>query len=334
MKNIILSRTDRIGDVILTLATIQPLQKTFPEASLRILVRPELAPLLAHIEKVEAIPCPTGGGAKGFHPKRFRKWRDYFRNNPADCVVFLHPDNDLQFAAAAARISRRIGYQKQIGRLALNETIPYTRHLGNRHEALCNFDLLQRIGCQTPTALQPLLPLPNLNHTPDEPYAIFHPAAFGNKPRWPAQHYADLAKQLITEFSWKIILIGAEPSPDIVKAFADRGIPEEKWEDRSGKDSLLETALLLKGAKVVVSRDSGPAHLAAAIGTPLICLMGQCDPIHSPTRWAPIGHRVHTLVSDLPPHKNESRQSRWRRSFQAISPQQVLQTIQSLGHQK
>ncbi|MBC2603308.1 glycosyltransferase family 9 protein [Puniceicoccus vermicola] len=334
MKRIIISRTDRIGDVILTSAAFGPLRKTFPDASIRILVRPELVPLFANTPEIEAVPCPPGAGAKGFHRHRFREWRDYFRNNPADCIVFLHPDNDLQFAAAAAKIPRRLGYGKQLGRFALNESIPYTRHLGQKHEAVCNFDLLQKIGCALPDPIQPFLHVEDFQKDAGEitrkPYALFHPAAFGNKPRWSAQKYAELAEKLIQEFDWNLILIGSEPSPATAEAFLAHGIPDSKWEDRGGKDSLLETASLLKGAAMVVSRDSGPAHLAAAVGAPLVCLMGQCDPIHSPTRWAPIGPRARTIISDLPPQKGESRQDRWARCFDAISAEQVLSAIREL----
>tara|TARA_R100000027_G_scaffold18279_2_gene13169 strand:- start:34315 stop:35325 length:1011 start_codon:yes stop_codon:yes gene_type:complete len=334
MKRIIISRTDRIGDVILTSATFAPLRREFPEASIRILVRPELVPLFENTPEIEAVPCPPGAGAKGFHWDRVRQWREYFRNHPADCIVFLHPDNDLQFAAAIAGMPRRLGYRKQLGQVALNQSIPYTRHLGKKHEAACNFDLLQKIGCTPPDPIRPSLHVEDFQKSWEkidgQPYAVFHPAAFGDKPRWSASRYAELGQMLVHELDWNLILTGSEPSTATAEAFRARGISESKWEDRGGKDSLLETASLLKSASVVVSRDSGPAHLAAAVGAPLVCLMGQCDPIHSPTRWAPIGNHTRTLISDLPANKNESRQDRWKRCFEAISAEQVFAAIREL----
>jgi len=331
MRRIILSRTDRIGDVVLTTATFGPLRIQFPDATIRILVRPELAALLAHEPGIQPLPCPSPSpsGAKGFHFQRFRKWRDYFRTNPADAIVFLHPDNDLQFAAAAARIPLRIGYARQAGRLALNDRLPYLRHLGQKHEAACNFDLLERLGCHPPEAPRPFLSLGG-ESTPSPqpgPYAIFHPAAHGDKPRWPAAHYARLAEMIVECTDWKIILIGATPCRETAAALEQRGIPRDRWEERGGQDSLPETAALLKHARIVVSRDSGPAHLAAAVGAPLVCLMGQCDPIHSPTRWAPIGPNVRTLISDLPAEKGESRADRWNRCFETISPEAVMEAV-------
>ena len=334
MKRIVISRTDRIGDVILTSAAFASLRAAHPDASIRILVRPELVPLFSNTPAIEAVPCPPGKGAKGFHLKRIREWQHYFQENPADCIVFLHPDNDLQFAAAAAGIPRRLGYQKQFGRFALNESIPYTRHHGKKHEALCNFDLLNKIGCATPDSLKPFLSVEDSKPTPEsitaKPYAVFHPAAFGNKPRWSAQHYGELAEMLTSTEDWNIVIVGGEPSKDTTAAFRERKIPEDRWEDRGGKDTLLETASLLKGAQVVVSRDSGPAHLAAAVGAPLVCLMGQCDPKHSPERWAPIGDHTRTLISDLPAKKGESRQDRWNRCFAAITAEEVHSAIREL----
>ena len=327
MKRIIISRTDRIGDVVLTTAILQPLHEKFPQASIRLLVQPGLTPLFEDDPRVEAVACSSSEGAKGFHPTRFNKWRNYFKEHPADVIIFLHPDNDLQLAAAAAGLPRRIGYRKQLGKFGLNESIPYTRHLGHKHEGLCNFDLLEKIGCEAPQSLRPELLLSGSGSTPAKPYAVFHPAAHGKKPRWPAAQYADLAEELIQRYSWKIVLTGAAPSTETAQLLHQKNLPPDSWEDRGGKDSLKETATLLKNAKVVVSRDSGPAHLAATVGAPLVCLMGQCDPIHSPKRWAPIGKNVQTLISDLPPEKGESREDRWRRCFEAISMKQVLTAI-------
>ena len=335
MKHLLLARTDRIGDVVLTTAAFGPLRQRFPEARLRILVRPEIAPLLAADSRIEPVPCPPGPGPKGFHWARFRHWLGRFRADRPDAAVFLHPDNDLQLAAAFAGIPRRIGYRRQLGRCGLNETIPYRRHLGHRHEAACNFDLLERTGCPAPDGIRPALFLPETKEPErpdgtDRPYAVFHPAAFGDKPRWPPAHYARLALALHGRCGWRIVLAGAEPHPETAAAFRAYGLPGDAWTDRGGIDDLPGTASLLAGAAIVVSRDSGPAHMAAALGAPLVCLMGQCDPIHSPTRWAPIGARVRTLISDLPPEKGESRKDRWNRCFAAITPEQALAAVREL----
>ncbi|MEM0967057.1 MAG: glycosyltransferase family 9 protein [Verrucomicrobiota bacterium] len=333
MKEIIISRTDRIGDVILTTATFAPLRQRFPNAHIRVLAQPEIAPLLNGQKHVEPVACASGKGAKRMKSDRIRQWKRYFSDNPADCIVFLHPDNDLQIAAALAHIPRRIGYRKQMGGLALNETIPYRRHLGLKHEAACNFDLLTKIGCPEPKRIEPHLVAHESSPIIGE-FAVFHTAAFGNKPRWPTKHFAALAEEIIEEFGWKIVLIGAEPEVETVEAFHEKGISASSWEDRCGKDNLEATAAILRNAQVVVSRDSGPAHLASALGTPLVCLMGQCDPIHSPRRWAPIGDRVETIISDLSALKGESREARWQRCFEAIHPDRVMAGIKSVYRQQ
>ena len=333
MKDLLLARTDRIGDVVLTTASFDPLREEFPEARIRILVRPGLAELLSADRRVEAVACPPGPGPKGLHPVRIRRWARFFRESPPEAMVFLHPDNDLQIAAALAGIPRRIGYRKQAGRLALTETVPYRRHLGFRHEALCNFDLLGRIGCPAPAEPRPSLVLPAGNGPlPPEapPYAAFHPAAFAGKPRWPAAHYGRLGRLVHERFGWRIVLVGAESDPETATALRNEGLPDEAWTDRGGCDDLAATARLLAGARAVVSRDSDPAHLAAALGTPLVCLMGQCDPIHSPRRWAPIGGRVRTLVADLPPRPGESRHARWARCFASIPPEEACAALAEL----
>ncbi len=336
MKNLVLSRTDRIGDVVLTTSAFAPLRHRFPDARIRILVRPELTDLLArNPEKIEPVACSPEPGAKGVHPGRIKQWLSTFRTDTPDTIVFLHPDNDLQIAAALAGIENRVGYRKQIGRLALNRSFPYRRHLGLKHEAACNFDLLELIGCPAPPSPRPSVSLGAPVTLPDEldrggPFVAFHPDAYGDKPRWPASHFVGLAERLVREFGVTIVLIGSEPQPEILRLLEESELPPNSWLDRRGKDDLLTTAGILGKASLAVSRDSGPAHLAAALGTPLVCLMGQCDPIHSPRRWQPLGERVRTLVSDLPPLKKESRERRWHRCFEAIHPDQAFAAAREL----
>ena len=333
---ILLVRTDRIGDVILTTSCLDPLRASSPESDIDLLVQPALACLLAADPIARAIPCPVPRVGKGLHPARILHWKKRFRESNYRAAVFLHPDNDLQIAAALARIPVRIGYRQQIGRIALTTPIPYRRHLGEKHETLHNFDLLQILGCEPPAS-----PLPRLHLTAKAsamadkmttapPYAVFHPLAHGDKPRWPAKHYARLANRLQMEYGWAIRIIGAAPDPAFLATFRRDTEPNIVWEDHSGTTDLEETTGLLAAAKLVVSRDSGPAHMGAALNRPLLCLMGQCDPVHSPERWAPPGEKTITLTADLPPLPGENRRHRWDRCFKSITPDEVFSAIQKL----
>jgi len=333
---ILLARTDRIGDVVLSTSCLDPLRATFPDREIDFYVQPPLADLLQADPVATVVSCSNPRSGKGFSPARVLQWREFFRRRNYGLALFLQPDNDLQLAAVLARIPIRIGYRIQWTRWALNRTIPYRRHRGEKHETDYNFELLSQAGCQVGDP-----PLPRVVETvkmraksqaltKECPYVVFHPTAFGAKPTWPMHHFQKLAGELADRYSWDIRLIGDQPMPTLQKKLQSQVGGKVTVIDHGGRTDLQELAGLLKAARVVVGRDSGPSHLASSLAVPVVCLMGQCDPVHSPARWKPLGVQSRTLVCDLPALPGESRQDRWKRCFEQISPQQVLRAIDEI----
>lgn len=333
---ILLARTDRIGDVLLTTTCLLPLHQTFPSRPIDFYVQPALAELLKAETVANVVPCPNPRMGKGISPRRILHWAKIMRQRAYGMALFLQPDNDLQIAAVLAGIPIRVGYRQRCGRWALNRSLPYLRHRGEKHETAYNFDILSLVGCQEPETLESRIveteKIRSIRQSmaQERLYVVFHPTAFGKKPTWPLGHFEDLAGLLATRCSWDIRLIGDEPMTALQKALQRRVGSHGTVHDHGGKTDLQELAAILKSAQVFVGRDSGPCHMASALGVPLVCLMGQCDRVHSPVRWQPLGERSKTLVSELPSQPGESREARWKRCFQALSPQQVLSAIEEL----
>ena len=82
----------------------------------------------------------------------------------------------------------------------------------------------------------------------------------------------------------------------------------------AGRTSLPQLAATLQRAKVLVSNDSGPVHLAAALGTPVVALFGTTDPAAGPRRWGPWG-AGHTVI--------------WKETMDAITVAEVLEAVQA-----
>ncbi|MFL6121183.1 glycosyltransferase family 9 protein, partial [Actinophytocola sp.] len=124
-------------------------------------------------------------------------------------------------------------------------------------------------------------PTPAVTHlTGDEPYVVLHPGATVPARRWPAWRCAEAVRAL-GEAGHRVLVTGGPNEKDLTAEVAgDTGV------DLGGATDFAELAGVLRGAEVVVVGNTGPAHLAAAVGTPVVSLF---SPVVPAIRWAPYG---------------------------------------------
>ncbi|WP_448614571.1 glycosyltransferase family 9 protein [Modestobacter sp. URMC 112] len=121
-------------------------------------------------------------------------------------------------------------------------------------------------------------PLPPVDQ--EGPYVVLHPGASVPAREWPAQRCAE-AVEALSDAGWRVLVTGGPGERALTEAVAGtRGV------DLGGDTSLPEMAALLDGAAAVVVGNTGPAHLAAAVGTPVVSLF---SPVVPAVRWAPYG---------------------------------------------
>ncbi len=111
--------------------------------------------------------------------------------------------------------------------------------------------------------------------------------------RWPAERFAELARRLVTEDGLRVVLVGAPAERAHVARVAAlaRPLPHGFLLDLAGELSIDELVALLERANAVVSNDSGPMHVAAALETPTVGLFGP----ETPVMYAPLGTRARAL---------------------------------------
>lgn len=330
LRHLLLSRPDRMGDVIISLSLVDPILKAMPGTAVSMLMRDNYASLITLDNRLRKV---HGYNEKAGFWQRVRRFHAQMNCWRPDAVVHLHPEPALHLGARLARIPVRIGYRK--GWIRRHSTsFPYRRHLGEKHEAEYGFELLRPLGLEINDPPVPRLCLPKkgvpnpLQGKIAGPYAVIHPFSHGNKPTWPATHFAKLAARVVEEHHLHLVLVGSSPDSTIGRTILAALPPQGPSPvDLVNHTTLPELAGVIRDARFLVSRDSGPAHLSAALGTPTLTLMGQCDPVHSPTRWKPLGTKAHTIVRDLPPQSGESRWQRWERCFNEIAVEEVLEWV-------
>jgi len=306
LKRILITRTDRLGDVVLSTPVIRFIRRVYPEAYIAFMVRPENRDVVAgnpHFDEV--VIYDKYGSQKSF--RNTIKFAFSLRNKRFDTAIALHPTNRVHIMLFLAGIPVRIGYDMRMGRL-LTKSFLHRKQEGNKHEVDYNFDLLQQAGFDTDGADR----RPYMVTTDNDKRMIdsvekdrgfkdniiaIHAGASCSSKRWPPEKFARVADMLNEKYRADIILVGGDEtvrySSLVVSGMKSKVI------DLTGMLRLGELAELLSRCRLFVSNDSGPVHVAVAVGTPVVAIFGRNNPGLSPDRWGPLGEEDRILHKDV-----------------------------------
>ncbi len=304
---ILVTRTDRIGDLVLTTPLFKALREKFPRAWIAALV------FLEHREIVEenpylneAILYDKKGKERGFWGQL--DFSQSLGNKKFDLVIHAHGTNRMHLAAWIAGIPVRIGYARRAP-WALTHAHPYDKKEGKKQEAEYLFDLLEPLGIVPPQKISLFFPVTNravrslenllafYKIPNDRPWIVLNPSASDATKMWPAERFAALVTKMAKERSYVFLAIGtAKDRETVQKLKAGTNIPVV---DLSGKLSLGHLGALFKRAALLISNDSGPVHIATAVETPVVSIFGRYEPGLGPERWRPLGGRGRVIAKDV-----------------------------------
>jgi heptosyltransferase-2 len=171
--------------------------------------------------------------------------------------------------------------------------------------------------------------LQDANINRDFIYAICPGAEYGPSKRWPTEHFAVLAQQLIKQNSNnQIVLLGGKNDYSLAQEITSQSKLVSNIHNWCGNTSLDEAIALIGMSKAVVSNDSGLMHIAAALQIPQVAIFGSSDPAHTP----PLSDRAKIMwlnMSCSPCHKRVCPLGHLR-CLKDILPEQVLATLNTL----
>lgn len=306
---IVFVRTDRLGDVLLNLPAVAALREAYPESRITFLARPELVDLLSTVPEVDAV-CSYQPGPRAGWWRRALRMGFAWRVAAYDVAIISNPMRELHLAAYLAGIPQRIGYDRKWGGL-LTARLPDRKHLGLRHEVEANTELLKPLGIE---GAVPAWRFPQLLQQQDEarallqqaglsasePFIVVHPWTSNPAKQWPWDRFRQLIDRFIEQAGKPVVLIGGKAEA----ARLPRMLPlRPEVINLVGCLTLPQLAGLLQCAERLISNDSGPAHLAAAVGLPTIVLFGAAVEATGPRRWGPwgSGHVVieRSVITDI-----------------------------------
>ncbi len=301
-KRILIVRTDRIGDVLLSTPVIKALRDNYPYAYIAMMVSPYGKNIVEDNPYLdEVIVYDKDGKHKSWG--RSLKFALNLKKKRFDLAVILHPTNRVHLVAFFAGIRRRVGYGRKLGFL-LTDRIKHIKQLGEKHESEYALDLVRYLGIE-PKEKTLFLPInPESEAWVEELFKheeikktdrllAIHPGASCPSKIWPNERFADVADRLIARYGFKALVI-AGPK-DLALAESVIRHMHKPAVNLSGKTSVSQLASILKRCNLFISNDSGPVHIACAVGTPVISIFGRKQKGLSPARWGPTGKKDRVL---------------------------------------
>ncbi|MDP3732673.1 MAG: lipopolysaccharide heptosyltransferase II [Candidatus Omnitrophota bacterium] len=301
-KRILIVRTDRIGDALLSTPVIKALRDSYPNAYIAAMVSPYAKDIVDGNPYLDGVIIYDKDG-KHKSWRRSLKFSQNLKKKRFDLALVLHPTNRVHLVTFFAGIRRRIGYDRKLGFL-LTDRIKHTKHLGQKHELEYALDLVRYLGIE-PQDNALLMPIkPESERWVEELFKeegiekadrllAIHPGASCPSKIWPNKRFADVADRFIAKYSFKALVLAG---PKDIK-LAQNVITHMRHPaiNLAGKTSVSQLASILKRCALFISNDSGPVHIAVAVATPVISIFGRAQAGLSPKRWGPLGTKDRIL---------------------------------------
>ena len=305
IERILLLRLERIGDLVMVLAAIADVRAAAPAAEITLVVgawNEALArsiPGISHVETLDAAWLARGGGGLPVAALVTRAWR--WRQRRFDLAINFEPDirSNLMLAASGARWTA--GYRSGGGGPLLDQALDYrpSEHTTDNAQRL----VATVLPGESRATRAALLVVPSPHRLQAEtvlgsksgPYVAIHVPGGRQVKQWDPQRFAAVARALIEQRGANIVLTGSPDDRDLI-ATVRQALPPERTIDLSSGLDLLTVAAVLARCDLMITGDTGPMHLAAAVGTPIVAVFGPSDP----TRYAPRGPLDRVIRVDLP----------------------------------
>lgn len=303
IKKILVIRADAIGDTLMTYPALTLLGTNYPQARIDFLTSPEAAPL----------------AAQAFPDMRVLEWNDnwfsrrsgfiaklasasaiskYIRLNEYDLAIDFRGDIRILGMLVLAKIPLRIGCGGTGGGFLLTHSKCYREF---RHQVLMNIALLDFLDIRAPQdALQfgawsgSVSSDPLLAASHPKPLIAIHPSSSSPAKEWSAENFLAIIEKIREHKTGTVVLFGTQDEKDRASPLSH--LPPDVIDYR-GRSNLGELPALLKACDLFIGNDSGPGHLAAIVGLPVLSIFSGTN---TPAHWHPWTKRLELVYHAVP----------------------------------
>jgi len=323
IRRILVLRLERIGDLMMSLPALHLLRQLAPHAQIDLVTGSWNAPLarlvegIHRVETLDARWLSRGAGGLGFAALVRRAWA--WRRHRYDVAINLEGDIRSNLLLAVSGAAWTAGFDMAGGGPALDDAVNFdpadhTAQNGVRLVASALGEATTPGGARTGTAREAASALPRAAlllpaDAREQAERLLGPGLRSSSPaigiqvgagrlvkQWPAERFAELADRLASALNATIVLTGAPEDRPIADVLRANLPPATRVIDLVGTQDLVTLAAVLERLSVLVTPDTGPMHLAATVGTPVVALFGPA----SPERWGPLSQHCRIVRIDLP----------------------------------
>jgi ADP-heptose:LPS heptosyltransferase len=308
-RSILIVQLDHLGDAVITSAILPAMRARYPQARIEVLASPWNREVFEACGEVDAVHISrVNRFSRGWRPHWLLAqacWGLRLRPQRFDLAIDVRGEMPLALILWLAGAKRRIGWDCGGGGFLLTDSAAY---MPGRAEMESRLELLKLMDVGPPAEVMKrrpwfIPPAAARAHIADrldavcgeQPLLVIHLGAGTAAKRWEAANWRELLGRLILEFGARLVLIGGRREQTLVGQILD-GHDWPGVENWTGQLSLAETAALIEQADVFIGCDSGPAHLAAAVGTPAVVLFSGTNRVR---QWRPWG-RVSVVKHPVP----------------------------------
>jgi len=285
--SLLVRATNWLGDAVMTTPALAAVREGFPDARIVLLARPLVAELFRHHPDVDEVMVYELPGRHEGALGRLRLAGEV-RRRRFDGALLLQNAFDAALIAFLGRIPERAGYPTDGRRILLTLPVPLTPGILERHEVEYYLCLLDGLGIPrpVPSALKLAVTegereamatrLAYLGIERGAPIVTINPGAtYGSAKRWYPDRFAAVADTLSGEWGAGVVVVGSAAEAPLAGEIetAMRNPPV----NLAGKTTVRELMALLSLSSFLITNDSGPMHIGAALGVPLVAIFGPTD---------------------------------------------------------
>ena len=335
-KNLLVVRTDRIGDVILSLPLAELIKKHFPKCKVTYLLR-EYTECLAHnhpfIDSILLLKEANGNPLIFENVKMLRKYN-------FDSSVIVYPTFQTALITFLSRIKNRIGTGYRSYSFLFNHKIYEHRKHAEKHELEYNVNLLKTFGIteavsrdkvefhlkvseESKKKIENLLNETNIE--PSKPIIIIHPGSGGSSIDLPISSFIKLVEMILEKLDVNLIITGMNSEKEICNQL----IMNKSIKNFAGKLTLSELIALIDRSEVFVSNSTGPIHIAAALKKNTIGFYPKILSCSS-KRWGPYSNKAQVFVPTIDCNNCTREQCERLNCMSSIKMDEVFSEVQNL----
>jgi lipopolysaccharide heptosyltransferase II len=301
VRNLLCVRLDSLGDVLMPTPAMRALRETLG-CRITLLTSPASSALAGLLPEVDDLMVFSAPWMKPAARQSDRAVLKEVRRRRFDAAVVFTVYSQSPLPAAyfcyLAGIPRRLAHCRENPYHLLSDWVPDPEPGLARHEVRRQLDLAAAVGCRAsderlsfhvPDAARRVIAAMNLKR----PLVVVHPGASAASRRYPPESYARAVELISREMGCEAVFTGESGEAGLIEGIRAR--MSARSHSLAGRLGLAELGALIAEADVLVCNNTGPAHMAAAIGTPVVDLYALTNPQHTP--WQVISR---VLNHDVP----------------------------------